>query len=106
MFVVPEIEPAMVRLPADVVTVQSPVCALGLLSTQLTTSIVAVICESVMVVESDDTELLLTFTTPTAFERFATETLLEFPSEVTALIKSPCAIELMTERADSFILIN
>ena len=63
MFVVPEIEPDIVRLPFEVVTVQSPVCALGLDSTQWMHSISDVIAEFVMIVRSEDTDDLLTFST-------------------------------------------
>ena len=50
ILVEPDCDPDMVRLPFDVVTVQSPVCALGLDSTECMTSMLAVIFELVMVI--------------------------------------------------------
>ena len=59
----PDIEPLIERLPFDVVTVQSPVCAEGFDRTVCNTSIFDVIAELLIVVESDDTEFFVTFST-------------------------------------------
>lgn len=64
MFVEPLIVPDTVSDPADVVTVQSPVCALGLDSTALTQTCVASMRESVMSVGREDTLFFETSITP------------------------------------------
>ena len=64
MSVVPDIVPEIVRLPAEVVTVQSPACAAGLDSVAFTHLCVASMLLSVIVVGSDDTLDFDTVTTP------------------------------------------
>lgn len=62
MVVAPLIEPLIERLPFDVVTVQSPVCAEGLLNTELMTtwSFLIFVFEMVCGNDENDVELITT----------------------------------------------
>lgn len=89
----PLIEPLNVRLPADVVTVQSPVCADGVPSSVFTHTIFSVIFEFVTVCGSELNAAMLTGSTGYFFEY---NVVVVFPT-VTEPISSPLVCVWVTD---------